>query len=263
MMIDDVNAALSQHPDDKNLIDLHNRLYYIADAHTTIDRAKLDMLNPAEDETYDKITSEECHKEYNKSVDILKKFTKEVDNNKSPFKERLAEISDQHIPKFRDQLKAHESSKYAKDHFYYLMVGEGEHESNPDKFKEDLLAYLSGAIILKDHRYRYQQEQYERYLDFNRWIRVSNDMTLKKFAEMYARSLRTQVEISHNFLCPQIDANYDDYGKRTVNPINSTVFYFFFSAHRARRKFAQVILSAARYPNEKIRRAYMRFFSNA
>jgi hypothetical protein len=151
-----------------------------------------------------------------------------------------------------------ESSKSKRDSFYSSFTKDDNVDHQPEKVKDDLLAYLSGAIVLKDHRYRYQQEQYDRYLAFKRWVPVLERMTLKQFSDIYAESLRNQVEVSHNFLCPHIDANYyDDYEKRSVSPISSTVFYFFFSAHKARRQFAQVILSAARYPNEKIRKAYL------
>lgn len=157
-----------------------------------------------------------------------------------------------------------ESAKSKRDSFFSSFTNDDEVDNTPEKVKDDLLAYLSGAIVLKDHRYRYQQEQYDRYLAFKRWVPILDRMTLKQFSSIYAESLRNQVQVSHNFLCPQIDANYyDEYEKRSASPVSSSVFYFFFSANRARRQFAQVILSAARYPNDKIRRAYMRFFSNA
>lgn len=65
---------------------------------------------------------------------------------------------------------------------------------------------------------------------------------------------------SHNNRSPKIDANYDDYHYRTVNPISSSVFYYFFSGNKLRRNLSIWMLSAARYPNEKIRRAYLKFF---
>lgn len=67
--------------------------------------------------------------------------------------------------------------------------------------------------------------------------------------------------MSHNYKCPKIQANYDDFGDRTIRPLNSTIFYYFFSADFAKRTAAQWLLSTVRYPNEKIRKAYMRFFS--
>lgn len=46
-----------------------------------------------------------------------------------------------------------------------------------------------------------------------------------------------------------------------MRPINATVFYYFFSAGRMGKTWAQWLLSAVRYPNEKVKRAYMRFFA--
>jgi len=68
------------------------------------------------------------------------------------------------------------------------------------------------------------------------------------------------IEMSHNYKCPKIAANYDDFGDATIRPFNSTIFYYYFSADVAKRTFAQWLLSTVRYPNEKVRRAYMRFF---
>jgi hypothetical protein len=69
------------------------------------------------------------------------------------------------------------------------------------------------------------------------------------------------IEESNGFKCPKIQANYDDYGESTIRPLNSTIFYYFFSADRTKRTIAQWMLSTIRYPNEKFRRAYMRFFA--
>ena len=89
----------------------------------------------------------------------------------------------------------------------------------------------------------------------------SQSVTMEKFCENYCRLIESMIEQSHNYKCPKIQANYDDFGDQTIRPLNSTVFYYFFSADRTRRSFAQWMLSTVRYPNEKVRRAYMRFFA--
>ena len=66
---------------------------------------------------------------------------------------------------------------------------------------------------------------------------------------------------SHNFKCPKIEANYDDYARETILPLSPTIFYYYFSANRSGKTWAQWMLAAVRYPNNKTRRAYMRFFS--
>ena len=69
------------------------------------------------------------------------------------------------------------------------------------------------------------------------------------------------VDKSNNYKCPKIAANYDEFSDSTIRPLNSTLFYFYYSGSRARKFFARFILSTVRYPNEKVRRAYMRFFA--
>ena len=69
------------------------------------------------------------------------------------------------------------------------------------------------------------------------------------------------IEESNQFKSPKIQANYDDYQESTLRPLNATLFYYFFSADRTRRTMAQWMLSTIRFPNEKLRRAYMRFFA--
>ena len=84
---------------------------------------------------------------------------------------------------------------------------------------------------------------------------------MELFCEEYCRLIEAMIEQSHNYKCPKIQANYDDFGDQTIRPLNSTLFYYFFSADRTKRSIAQWLLSTVRYPNEKVRRAYMRFFA--
>ena len=68
--------------------------------------------------------------------------------------------------------------------------------------------------------------------------------------------------MSHYGKCPKIEANYDDYREKTIRPLNATIFYYFFRASSsANRTWAQMMLSAARFPNDRMRRAYMRVFA--
>lgn len=131
-----------------------------------------------------------------------------------------------------------------------------------DNFRIELLKFLAGNIYLKDHRMRYQTEQFDRFVTTNHLLgpRYQNK-TLREFAYEYARIIDAIVDSSHNYRCPKIDANYDDFQQKTVMPVNATVFYYFFSSNRQGKTFAQWILSTVRYPNERMRRAYMRFFS--
>ena len=129
-------------------------------------------------------------------------------------------------------------------------------------FRTDLLQHLAGSIVVKEHRLRYQKEQFDRFiasLQYNRLFR--RGLNLREFCAEYANMIEVLIEDSHNDRSPKIEANYDDFGERTVRPLNATIFYYFFSADRRKRTIAQWFLAAARYPNERVRRAYMRFFA--
>lgn len=93
-------------------------------------------------------------------------------------------------------------------------------------------------------------------------LNFGGEQTLKEFAHQYACALNNLIDESNHFKCPKIEANYDDYQNDTIRPINSTVFYFFFNADKYKRSLAQVLLTAFRYPNERVRRAYMRYFGS-
>ena len=63
-------------------------------------------------------------------------------------------------------------------------------------------------------------------------------MTLREFSHEYAKLIETMTENSHYFKCPKIEANYDDFAKETVLPLNPAIFYYFFSANRSGRTWA-------------------------
>jgi hypothetical protein len=267
LMIEDVSTALAGDSKNQTLLNIAHRVYDIAHSRVKLAEANLKMVsiwNEFHTTTdYDKANYEDSTKSVEKSRSLTIGLTTFFEGGHNAFESTFVKIN-QDVQSFKTALTNFESARSKRDNFFSSFEKDDEIENTPEKVKDDLLAYLSGAIVLKDHRYRYQQEQYDRYLAFKRWVPILDRMTLRQFSSIYAQSLRNQVDVSHNFLCPQIDANYyDDYEKRSSSPLSSTVFYFFFSANRVRRQFAQVILSAARYPNDKIRRAYMRFFSNA
>lgn len=89
---------------------------------------------------------------------------------------------------------------------------------------------------------------------------INRRMTLREFAGNYATLIDIMTDSSHSFVCPKIEANYDQFDSKRVQPVNATIFYYFFGASRAGRTWAQMILASGRYPNEKMRRTYMRFF---
>lgn len=135
-------------------------------------------------------------------------------------------------------------------------------DADADSFRKDLLKHLAGSIVIKEHRLRYQKEQFDRFIislaDNN--LKKAN-ISLQEFSEAYSRLMAAHTISSHNYRCHKIDANYDDFGENTIKPLNATIFFYFFSANRSGKTWAQWMLASARYPNDRMRRAYMRFFA--
>lgn len=265
--IKDIQNALTKDPTNEAIKQIANQLYLVAKARKQWAKAKLELIDcfnhHNELTPFDESSQKDAHSAYDCAKTMFEKIPSEWASKDSPFDEQFEELNTKLIPELHEVSEKYFAAKGKRDFFYSSFEHDDVYEHNPDKLKEDLLAYLSGAIVVKEHRYRYQSEQYNRYQTLMQWVPMRDNMTLGDFALRYSDALRSEVEYSYESSSPKIAANYDDFGERKVNPINATVFYYFFSANRVRRRMAQVLLSAARYPNEKMRRAYMRFFSNA
>lgn len=93
--------------------------------------------------------------------------------------------------------------------------------------------------MIKEHRIRYQKEQFDRFVTSLNYAPLKNkDMTLEEFSNEYARLINSTTESSHNYRCPKIEANYDDFGEQTIRPLNATIFFYFFSANRNGKTWA-------------------------
>lgn len=265
--IKDIKLALIKDPNNEDVKEIANHLYNCAKARKKWADAKVDVTvcsnSHHELSTYDEASLKDTYNTHESAKKNFANFPAEWAGTEGPFDELFAELENILLPELQEYSEKYHTAKEKKDFFYSSFEVDDVYEHNPEKLKEDMCAYLSGAIVVKEHRHRYQSEQYHRYQTFMQWVPMREDMTLGDFAMRYSEALRSEVVYSYESSSPLIDANYDDFGVRKVNPINATVFYYFFSANRVRRRMAQVLLSAARYPNEKMRRAYMRFFSNA
>jgi hypothetical protein len=157
----------------------------------------------------------------------------------------------------------HYDQAFSERNALYSDYMSAETRMEMDNFRQDLLKHLAGSIVIRDHRVRYQKEQFDRYIASSYYGALrSQSQNLKTFAANYALLIETLTEKSHNGKCPKIEANYDDYSEKTIRPLNATIFYYFFSASSsANRTWAQWMLSAARFPNDRMRRAYMRVFA--
>jgi len=113
---------------------------------------------------------------------------------------------------------------------------------------------LSQSIVVKEHRIRYQKEQWDRFLiSVNNSNLKDRNLTLREFAKKYACMIDNNIAGSFHYRTPKIEANYDDYDSKTLRPLNATIFMYFFSSTGASKNFAQWMLSTIRYPNEKMR----------
>lgn len=106
-------------------------------------------------------------------------------------------------------------------------------------FRTELLQHLAGSIVVKEHRQRYQQEQFDRFIASSQYGQLlKKNQTLRDFSREYANMIEILVQDSHNDRSPKIEANYDDFAERTIRPFNATIFYYFFSADRRKRTVA-------------------------
>ena len=72
----------------------------------------------------------------------------------------------------------------------------------------------------------------------NAYTLKNQGQSLDRFCEEYAKIIEYQVDSSNNFKSPKIRANYDDYEEQVIRPLNSTIFYYFFSADKSRKAAA-------------------------
>ena len=115
-----------------------------------------------------------------------------------------------------------------------------------DVFRASLLKHLAGSIVIKNHRIRYQKEQFDRFLASTKDFTLQNNkQTLREFSLNYAALIDSMTSSSHNFKCPKIEANYDDFARESILPLSPTIFYYYFSANRSGRSWAQWMLAAA------------------
>ena len=172
---------------------------------------------------------------------------------------QLQQIFDGELKQLLSNIEACAASQAQRDALY---AGLQEDASSVDSFRHDLLRHLAGSLVIKEHRIRYQKEQFDRFVTSLEFRGLKDlDLTLKEFSVAYSNLIDATIESSHNYRCPKIEANYDEFAEQTIKPLSSTIFFYFFSANRSGKTWAQWMLASARYPNHRMRKAYMRFFA--
>ena len=131
----------------------------------------------------------------------------ELDSNDSEFETYMAslnQIRTEQVPGLLKTFGAYENAHNAKSRVYHHYLAEQESESL-DQFRSDILQHLAGSIIVKEHRQRYQKEQYDRFVGslLNRNLKKVN-VTLNEFCVNYALMIEQQIVESHNGLSPNI-----------------------------------------------------------
>ena len=128
---------------------------------------------------------------------------------------------------------------YSERQKIYSTYSQGTTTEGMQAFRTELLQHLAGSIVVKEHRLRYQKEQFDRFISSLQCNRLfKRDLNLREFCIEYSYLIESLIEDSNNDRSPKIEANYDDFGERTVRPINATIFYYFFSADRRKRTIA-------------------------
>jgi hypothetical protein len=117
----------------------------------------------------------------------------------------------------------------------------------------DILSDLSHNIFVSEHRLRYQSEQQIRHREalkkFNRSHYLWRNKTLDQFVKDYNSFICFEIDKSHMFQSPKIEANYRrNYHDGEVSPVTSLIFYLYFKTDKVKRFIAKLLLSAYRNP---------------
>ncbi len=81
----------------------------------------------------------------------------------SVYIEKLGEIVNREVRKIISDFTEYEKAYNEKDRIYHFYMKDQPSESLV-QFRHELLQHLAGSIIVKEHRKRYQKEQFERYM---------------------------------------------------------------------------------------------------
>ena len=75
----------------------------------------------------------------------------------------LKQIKEGSFKDLLNSFKEYEKAFEEKERVYYYFAKDSTSEYM-DTFRNNLLQHLAGSIIVKEHRLRYQKEQYDRFI---------------------------------------------------------------------------------------------------
>jgi hypothetical protein len=126
---------------------------------------------------------------------------------------------------------------------------------------KELLQDLAYNIYVKEHKLKYQNEQFQRYkaslccFSGPSYYYKHRHRSLDDFISDYNKFLNHQIKRSHNNLAPKIEASYRrDYHEGEVSPVTSLIFYLYFKTDKVKRFASQILLAAYRNPYSKKQR---------
>ena len=117
----------------------------------------------------------------------------------------------------------------------------------------EILSELSHNIFLSEHRLRYQSEQRNRHFvavsKFTSRFYNLKDKSLEEFIKDYNKFLWFEINRSHLFQSPKIEANYRrNYHDGEVSPVTSLIFFLYFKTDKVKKFFGKLLLAAYRNP---------------
>lgn len=262
-LVNDLEAHLESNKDN-DLQSLYGDLYEIVRQRYAIisqEKALLDKVYQYKEGDYFEV---DAYRAVDAEVDAQLKFLqsfsihKEDHAQEGAFWDKLNQVKDRIDNDLGKALEEQQAQQNRKDEILSAISPGGK---TNEAAVRSVYQFLASNMIIKESKYRYQEEQHLRYEAAVQGLGFDQNTTLREFAVKYNNFIDGLVMWSHGYKSPKIDANYDDFDYKTINPITSSIFYYFFSASQASRLWGNVILGAAKYPNEKIRKAYLRFFS--
>lgn len=180
-----------------------------------------------------------------------------VSGDAKVYAEKVSQLRSNEINRILNDIKSYEEICEKESALFSTF----DNESRIEEFRTELLKHLAGNLVIKEHRLRYQKEQFDRFACSLQQPQLKNkNITLAEFATNYAELIEIMTDSSHSWKCPKIEASYLKHGEDTIRPFNANVFFYMFQGSKAGRTWAQWMLASARYPQEKMRRAYMHMF---
>ena len=85
------------------------------------------------------------------------------DTDAEAFNETQNQINTNQVPALVKTFAEYEKCHFDRERVFHHFMRDEESEYL-DNFRQDVLQHLAGSIVVKEHRTRYQKEQYDRFM---------------------------------------------------------------------------------------------------